>query len=72
MLDHDTCYRALKARDHRFDGKFFTGVTSTGVYCRPVCPVRPPKAVNVRFFHEECQPVSDVAGHIDSTGIVVA
>ncbi|MFZ1607462.1 MAG: Ada metal-binding domain-containing protein, partial [Rhodoferax sp.] len=33
----DACYLALKARDARFDGRFFTGITSTGIYCRPVC-----------------------------------
>ncbi|MBT0569798.1 helix-turn-helix domain-containing protein [Curvibacter sp. CHRR-16] len=43
-------YLALKARDARFDGRFFTGVTSTGIYCRPVCKVRTPKAENCRFF----------------------
>ena len=41
-LTDDTCYLALQARDARFDGRFFTGVTSTGVYCRPVCGVRTP------------------------------
>ena len=49
-LQPDACYRALKARDARFDGCFFTGVTSTGVYCRPVCKVRTPKPDNCRFF----------------------
>jgi AraC family transcriptional regulator of adaptative response / DNA-3-methyladenine glycosylase II len=44
------CYRALTARDPRFDGLFFVGVTSTGIYCRPICPARTPKAVNCRFF----------------------
>ena len=43
-------YRALTARDARFDGIFFVGVTSTGVYCRPICPARTPKPVNCRFF----------------------
>jgi len=43
-------YRALAARDRRFDGIFFVGVTSTGVYCRPICPVRTPKEANCRFF----------------------
>jgi AraC family transcriptional regulator of adaptative response / DNA-3-methyladenine glycosylase II len=43
-------YRALAARDARFDGLFFVGVTSTGVYCRPICPVKTPKAANCRFF----------------------
>jgi AraC family transcriptional regulator of adaptative response / DNA-3-methyladenine glycosylase II len=43
-------YRALSARDARFDGIFFVGVTSTGVYCRPICPARTPKPANCRFF----------------------
>ncbi len=46
----DACSLALKARDARFDGRFFTGVTSTGIYCRPVCTVRTPKRENCRFF----------------------
>ncbi|WP_041676155.1 DNA-3-methyladenine glycosylase 2 family protein [Ramlibacter tataouinensis] len=49
-LHADTCYLALKSRDARFDGCFFTGVTSTGIYCRPVCSVRTPKRENCRFF----------------------
>lgn len=44
-------YKALIARDYRFDGVFFVGVTSTGIYCRPVCPVKPPKASNCRFYN---------------------
>jgi AraC family transcriptional regulator of adaptative response / DNA-3-methyladenine glycosylase II len=43
-------YRALAARDPRFDGVFFVAVTSTGIYCRPICPVKTPKEVNCRFF----------------------
>jgi AraC family transcriptional regulator, regulatory protein of adaptative response / DNA-3-methyladenine glycosylase II len=43
-------YLALKARDARFDGRFFTAVTSTGIYCRPVCKVRTPKQENCRFY----------------------
>ncbi len=46
----DACYLALKARDARFDGRFFIGVTSTHIYCRPVCKVRIPKRENCRFF----------------------
>ena len=46
----DACYLALKTRDARFDGRFFTAVTSTGIYCRPVCKVRCPKRENCRFF----------------------
>lgn len=54
-FDEDTCYLALKARDARFDGNFFTGVTSTGIYCRPVCRVRTPKRENCRFFAHAAQ-----------------
>ena len=44
-------YRALAARDPRFDGVFFVGVTSTKIYCRPICPARTPKKANCRFFN---------------------
>ena len=54
-LQADACYLALKARDARFDGSFFTGVTSTGIYCRPVCKVRTPKRENCRFFGHAAQ-----------------
>ncbi|MCL2658851.1 MAG: DNA-3-methyladenine glycosylase 2 [Betaproteobacteria bacterium] len=47
---HDACYAALCAHDRRFDGRFFVGVTSTGIYCRPVCTARTPKSENCRFF----------------------
>jgi AraC family transcriptional regulator, regulatory protein of adaptative response / DNA-3-methyladenine glycosylase II len=49
-FNDDVCYAALKARDPRFDGSFFVGVTSTGIYCRPICRVRLPKRENCRFF----------------------
>jgi AraC family transcriptional regulator of adaptative response / DNA-3-methyladenine glycosylase II len=49
-VEFDVCYRALGARDGRFDGWFFTAVTSTGVYCRPSCPAMTPKREHVRFF----------------------
>jgi AraC family transcriptional regulator, regulatory protein of adaptative response / DNA-3-methyladenine glycosylase II len=49
-LDHDACYRALCLRDVRFDGRFFTGVKTTGVYCRPICPARTPRSENVIFY----------------------
>ena len=51
----DACYAALKARDARFDGRFFTGVTSTGIYCRPVCSAKVPKRENCRFFGHAAQ-----------------
>lgn len=49
-LDRTRCYRAVLSRDDRFDGRFFTAVTTTGIYCRPICPARPPKFENARFF----------------------
>jgi AraC family transcriptional regulator, regulatory protein of adaptative response / DNA-3-methyladenine glycosylase II len=49
-LDHDACYRAVSSRDARFDGRIFTGVKTTGIYCRPICPARTPKRENVLFF----------------------
>jgi AraC family transcriptional regulator of adaptative response / DNA-3-methyladenine glycosylase II len=50
LPDRVACYRALQSRDARFDGLLFVGVTSTGIYCRPVCPARSPKFENCRFF----------------------
>jgi AraC family transcriptional regulator, regulatory protein of adaptative response / DNA-3-methyladenine glycosylase II len=47
--DTEACYRAVKSRDRRFDGVFFTGVTSTGIYCRPSCPAITPARRNVTF-----------------------
>ncbi len=49
MLDQDACYRALRTRDARFDGRFFTAVRSTGIYCRPICPARTPRRENCIF-----------------------
>jgi len=53
--DVDVCYRALAARDARFDGLFFVGVETTGVYCRPVCPARTPGRDRCRFFRAATQ-----------------
>ncbi len=50
LLDQDVCSRALEARDPRFDGVFFVGVRSTGIYCRPICPARTTLVKNRRFF----------------------
>jgi AraC family transcriptional regulator of adaptative response / DNA-3-methyladenine glycosylase II len=55
VLDADSAYLALKARDARFDGRLFVGVTSTGIYCRPVCRVRTPRRENCRFFDTRAQ-----------------
>jgi AraC family transcriptional regulator of adaptative response / DNA-3-methyladenine glycosylase II len=49
-LDPTLCHAILRARDARHDGRFFTGVTTTGIYCRPICPAPTPKAENCRFF----------------------
>lgn len=50
MLDAAECDRARLSRDRAYDGRFFSGVRTTGVYCRPVCPVRPARSRNVCFF----------------------
>lgn len=50
LLDTDQCYRALLSHDARFDGRFFVGVRTTRIYCRPVCTVKPPLAKNCRYF----------------------
>jgi AraC family transcriptional regulator of adaptative response / DNA-3-methyladenine glycosylase II len=49
-LDFDRCYRAVDSRDQRFDGWFYTAVSSTGIYCRPSCPATTPKREHVRFY----------------------
>ena len=48
--EFEQCYRAVQSRDRRFDGRFVTAVTSTGIYCRPSCPAQTPKPANVRFY----------------------
>jgi AraC family transcriptional regulator of adaptative response / DNA-3-methyladenine glycosylase II len=59
-LDASRCYRALETRDRRFDGRFFTAVLTTRIYCRPVCPARTPKPENVRFY--PCAAAAEEAG----------
>ena len=49
-MDIESCYRAIESRDARFAGKFYIGVSTTGVYCRPGCPARTPRRANVRFY----------------------
>ena len=60
QLDADVCYRALQARDARFDGRFFTAVRSTGVYCRPICPASTPRRENCWFV--PCAAAAQEAG----------
>jgi len=50
VIDPQVAYSAMSSRDPRFDGVFFVGVTSTGIYCRPVCTVKTPQRKNCRFF----------------------
>jgi AraC family transcriptional regulator, regulatory protein of adaptative response / DNA-3-methyladenine glycosylase II len=49
-LDHRACYAAMRAHDARFDGRFFCGVSSTGIYCRPICRAKVPREENCSFF----------------------
>src|SRR5918993_1585341 len=49
-LDRKVCDRARKSRDARFDGKFFIAVTTTRIYCRPICPARSPNDENIRYY----------------------
>jgi AraC family transcriptional regulator of adaptative response / DNA-3-methyladenine glycosylase II len=56
----DLYYRAICSRDARFDGRFFTAVTTTGIYCRPICPAPTPHASHVRFF--SCAAAAEAAG----------
>jgi AraC family transcriptional regulator of adaptative response / DNA-3-methyladenine glycosylase II len=58
--DFDLCYRAICSRDQRFDGRFFVAVTTTGVYCRPICPAPTPHAPNVCFY--PCAAAAEAAG----------
>ena len=50
IIDEEGCYRAVKSKDRRFDGMFFVGVTSTGIFCRPSCPATTPRRRNIRFY----------------------
>jgi AraC family transcriptional regulator of adaptative response / DNA-3-methyladenine glycosylase II len=61
MLDPVECERARVSRNRAYDGRFFTGVRTTGVYCRPVCPVRPARGCNVEFFLSAA--AAEVAGY---------
>jgi AraC family transcriptional regulator, regulatory protein of adaptative response / DNA-3-methyladenine glycosylase II len=50
MLTDEQCYRAILSRDRRFDGIFFVGVSSTGIYCRTICTVKTPRRENCTFY----------------------
>jgi len=70
ILTWRICDRARVARDRRFDGRFFTGVRTTRVYCRPVCPVKPAKSCNVIFFVTAA--AAERAGHAGASPRAVA
>jgi AraC family transcriptional regulator of adaptative response / DNA-3-methyladenine glycosylase II len=61
VIDPASCYRALSTHDARFDGRFFVGVSSTRIYCRPVCRVRTPRADHCRYFQSAA--AAEVAGY---------
>ena len=50
MIDADQCYARLTTRDPTADGEFFVAVSSTGIYCRPICPARVPLRRNITFY----------------------
>ena len=58
--DFDLCYKAMSSRDARFDGLFFVAVTTTGVYCRPICPAPMPYTQHIRFY--PCAAAAEAAG----------
>lgn len=60
-MNPDICYSAVSSRDPRFDGRFFTGVKTTGVYCRPICPAQTPRRRNCEFF--PCAAAAEEAGY---------
>jgi AraC family transcriptional regulator, regulatory protein of adaptative response / DNA-3-methyladenine glycosylase II len=60
QLSEDLCYQAVQSRDARFDGRFYTAVLTTGIYCRPVCPAVTPRRRNVRFY--PCAAAAEEAG----------
>ena len=79
-LDHDACYTALLGRDSEYEGVFYVGVRTTGIFCRPTCPARKPKRENCEFFTDpqaallasyrpcaRCRPLS----HPNETSAVV-
>lgn len=59
LLDPDRCYRAASSRDERFDGWFYIGVRTTGIYCRPSCPAVTPKRSNVDFYRSSAAAQQD-------------
>ena len=71
-IDDETCYRALAARDARFDGLFFVGVTSTGIYCRPICTARTVGRARCRFFSNSALAEREHFGLVCGAGAELA
>jgi len=67
-LAPDACFRALRTRDARFDGRIFVGVKTTGIYCRPVCPARTPKRENVAFYRRPPRRRPQASGRVCGAG----
>src|SRR6476620_1572200 len=81
MLDERQCWEAVLTRDARQDGRFYFGVVTTGVYCRPSCPARRPRRENVRFYEApeaaerdglraclRCHPTENEGAHREKMG----
>src|ERR1041385_147616 len=70
ILDADTCHAACDAKDRRFDGRFYVGVKSTGIYCRCICPARTPKRVNRTFWPSAAAAYARIeAGALEEAGL---
>lgn len=59
LLNPDICRQARLSRDPRFDGEFFLAVRTTGIYCRPICPARPPAEKNVSYYRSSAEAARD-------------
>lgn len=59
ILDRRSCYEALRAKDYRYDGRFFVAVKTTGIYCRPICPAKAARFENVTFFRTASEAEED-------------
>ena len=70
LLDPTQCYRALRSHDSRFDGRFFVGVATTRIYCRPSCPARTPMRRNMRFYATAAAAEHDRAAVREARGVL--
>ena len=70
-LDEETCYIALTERNLEYEGTFYVGVRTTGVFCRPTCPARPPKRENCEFFANAQQALLGILPPVPTLPAVV-